>query len=139
MTTYKDIHGTQVEVRSDDPSNPVNGQIWYNTTDLKLRGFSLNPVGAWSTGGNLNTARNNFRWTGTQTAGLAVGGESPSGNHADTELYNGASWTEVNNLNTARFQDTGAGTATAGLVFGGQALVLLQRQQKIGMAQIGQK
>jgi hypothetical protein len=101
MTTYKDIHGTQVEVRSDDPSNPVNGQIWYNTTDLKLRGFSLNPVGAWSSGGNLNTGRSNVGGAGTQTAGLAFGGSSPPF-VGITEKYNGTSWTEVNDMNTAR-------------------------------------
>ena len=74
MTTYKDIHGTQVEVRSDDPSNPVNGQVWYNTTDLKLRGHTLNPAGAWATGGNMNTARYTMGATGTQTAALGFAG-----------------------------------------------------------------
>ena len=39
MTTYKEIHGTKVEVRDDDPANPVNGQVWYNSQTLK--GFKL--------------------------------------------------------------------------------------------------
>ena len=55
MANYKDIHGTKVEIRDDDPSNPVNGQVWYNSGTLK--GHKLNPAGAWATGGNLNTAR----------------------------------------------------------------------------------
>ena len=78
MTTYKDIHGTQVEVRSDDPSNPVNGQIWYNTTDLKLRGHTVNPVGAWASGGTLNAVRFENAASGIQTAALTYGGRNPS-------------------------------------------------------------
>ena len=48
MANYKDIHGTKVEVRSDDPSNPVNGQVWYNSRTLK--GHKLNTAGAWGSG-----------------------------------------------------------------------------------------
>ena len=88
MTTYKDIHGTQVEVRSDDPSNPVNGQIWYNTTDSKLRGHTLNPVGAWASGGNLNVAKESLGAAGIQTAGLAFGGYNGS-DLATTEAFSG--------------------------------------------------
>ena len=78
MTTYKDIHGTQVEVRSDDPSNPVNGQIWYNTTDRKLRGHTVNPVGAWATGNAVNAARQLPAGGGLQTAALMTGGNPGS-------------------------------------------------------------
>ena len=100
MATYKEIHGTKVEVRSDDPANPVNGQVWYNSQTLK--GFKSNPAGAWASGGNLNSGRSQAGTTGTQTAALATGGfPGPSGS-AVTESYNGSSWTEVNDLNTAR-------------------------------------
>ena len=61
------------------------------------------PIGAWSTGGNLNTARNNAAGFGTQVAGITAGGGTPSAT-ANVESYDGTSWTEVNNLNTARFQ-----------------------------------
>jgi hypothetical protein len=61
------------------------------------------PVGAWSTGGNVNTARNKVMVSGagTQTAALVTGGLAPS-NVGNTELYDGSSWTEVSDLNTAR-------------------------------------
>ena len=50
MATYKDIKGTSIEVVSSDPSNPVLGQIWYNTTSQSLKGVELGVEG-WSTGG----------------------------------------------------------------------------------------
>ena len=44
MATYKEIHGTNIEVVSSDPSNPVNGQVWYNSTDQKLKGNAQTTV-----------------------------------------------------------------------------------------------
>ena len=123
MTTYKDIHGTKVEVRTDDPANPVNGQVWYNSGTLK--GFKSNPVGAWATGGALNTGGifGSQNGAGTQTAGLVGGrlqeaGPSP-GQKANTEAYNGSSWTELNDLNLARNAAAMGGTQTSALLGGG--------------------
>ena len=124
MSNYKDIHGTQIEVRSDNPSNPVNGQVWYNTTDSKLRGLAISPVGSWATGGNLNTARQGLAGAGTKAAGLAFGGVGggPTNQAQDaTEKYNGTAWTEVNNLNTARGFTGGTGTQWYGLFCKGNA------------------
>ena len=39
MTTYKEIKGTDITVVSSDPSNPVTGEVWYNTTTQKLKGY----------------------------------------------------------------------------------------------------
>ena len=52
------------------------------------------------------------------TASLVFGGQS-SGNHDDTELWNGSSWTEVADLNTARRQISGMGISTAALATNG--------------------
>ena len=38
MTTYKEIRGTNIEVLASDPSNPVEGQVWFNSTDNVLKG-----------------------------------------------------------------------------------------------------
>ena len=57
MTTYKEIKGTQIEVVSSDPSNPVEGQVWYNSTDQVVKGQAATTTGAWATGNNLNNAR----------------------------------------------------------------------------------
>ena len=116
MTTYKDIHGTKVEVRDDDPANPVNGQVWYNSGTLK--GFKLNPTGAWATGGNLNLGReqNTGLSVGTQTAGLLFGGDNPTpGGTVKTEEYNGSSWTESGNMNTSRRAGAGYGSQTSAM------------------------
>ena len=32
MTTFKEIRGTAIQSVSSDPSNPEEGQIWYNNT-----------------------------------------------------------------------------------------------------------
>jgi hypothetical protein len=96
MATYKEIKGTDITVVSSDPSNPVTGEVWYNTATGKLKGYQQVLGNAWSTGGNLNSARNISGGAGTQTAALAFG------NPAVTEQYDGTSWTEVNDLNTGR-------------------------------------
>ena len=118
MATYKDIHGTNIEVVSSDPSNPANGQVWYNSTDGKLKGNAQLSVGAWATGGNLNTARYIGGSAGIQTAALYFGGLTVPPVTAVTEQYNGSAWTEVADLNTGRYI-AGAGTYTSALGFGG--------------------
>ena len=123
MSNYKDIHGTQIEVRSSNPANPANGQVWYNSTDQKLRANAKTTAGTWSTGGNLNTARFYGGGAGTQTSALFFAGEKTGspGVTADTEKYNGTSWTEVANLNTARVNLGGAGVSnTSALAIGGE-------------------
>ena len=119
MTTYKDIHGTKVEVRDDDPANPVNGQVWYNSGTLK--GFKSNPAGSWATSNDINTTRGRLAGDGTQDSAVIFGGHHP-GSKNETEVYNGTSWTEVNNLNLARSQHGAAGSSsTAAIGFAGTA------------------
>jgi hypothetical protein len=48
MATYKEIRGTQIEAVATDPSNPVEGQVWYNTTSNVLKGQA--GYGFWSLG-----------------------------------------------------------------------------------------
>ena len=121
MANYKDIHGSNIETVTSDPSNPINGQVWYNSTDQALKGFTSSPVGSWATGGNLNTARYVPGGGGSQTAGIMFGGQPGGGTSAaQTELYNGTSWTEVNDLNTARERPSpAANTNTAALCVDG--------------------
>lgn len=119
MTTYKELHGTNIEVRSSDPTNPVEGQVWYNSTTGALKGASVPTSGSWATGGDLNTARYVPGGGGTKDAGIIFGG-SVGPSVANTELYNGTSWTEVNDLNTARERiSPAANTQTAALGSGG--------------------
>ena len=121
MATYKEIIGTNVESRSSDPSNPVEGQVWYNSTTGALKGASVSTAGAWSTGGSLNNAKDRLGGgAGTSnSSALVAGGYNGTANVTDTELYDGSTWTEVNNLNTARGQSTQAGTQTSAIIMGG--------------------
>tara|TARA_R110002020_G_scaffold472524_1_gene700743 strand:+ start:526 stop:678 length:153 start_codon:yes stop_codon:yes gene_type:complete len=38
MATYIAEKGTAIEVVASDPSNPTEGQVWYNTTTNTLKG-----------------------------------------------------------------------------------------------------
>jgi hypothetical protein len=76
MATYKEIKGVTVQTLDSDPV--VN-------------------VGAWSSGGAMNTAREGHGAAGTQDAALAFTGNSPP-QTVNNEQYNGTSWTELNNL-----------------------------------------
>jgi hypothetical protein len=74
---------------------------------------------AWSTGGNLNTGRGGLTVgiVGLQTAGLAVGGQSPGGGTA-SESYDGTSWTNTPSLNTARVFGSAWGSNTGAIAVG---------------------
>ena len=116
MVAYTGIQGQNILIVSSDPSNPTEGQIWYNSTSNLLKGYQFATVNAWASGGNLATARDQLAGAGTQTAALAFGGNPTS---AATEEYNGTSWSGGGNLNNARKSLAGAGTQTAALAFGG--------------------
>ena len=78
-------------------------------------------VGAWVTGGNLNTNKYSNSGAGTQIAALTFGGlNRAASNIAATEQYNGTSWAEVNDMNTARQSLASVGhTSTAALAVAG--------------------
>ena len=57
MATYKEIRGTQIEAVATDPSNPVEGQVWYNTTSNVLKGQGVSTTGSWATVNSVNQAR----------------------------------------------------------------------------------
>ena len=122
MATYKEIKGTNIEVVSSDPSNPVEGQVWYNSTSNVLKGQAATTVGSWSTGGSFTGITRQGQYSsGTQSATFNAGGGNGSSTEgtAITEIYNGTNWTEVNDLNEAKQRGGAAGTSTSGLVFGG--------------------
>jgi hypothetical protein len=78
MAEYKGIKGFKVQYLSADPSNPIIGQTWYNSTSKDLKYTGVTTAGSWATGNNMNTARDQLlAGAGTQTAALAFGGELP--------------------------------------------------------------
>ena len=120
MADYKDIVGSKVTVVTTNPTNPSDGQVWYNTTDNVLRYRNPASTAAWAAGGNLNSGRGAHSAAGTQTASLAFGGLRSDTCQSTNESYNGTSWTEVGDLNAARAVGGSAGTQTAALYFNGE-------------------
>jgi hypothetical protein len=122
MTEYAGIRGTRVKYLSSDPTlnTSTEGQVWYNSTTGTLK--SLVQIKAWSSGGNLNTARRGSGAMGTQTAGAIAGGQAAPAYVNITEEYSGFAWASGGNINTTRaFVNNGTvGTQTAGLIFGGE-------------------
>ena len=120
MAKLKDIKGTNVQSVDADPSNPVDGQLWYNSLAKVLKGEVFADA-AWATGGNLNTARNEGGGAGDNTNALAFGGYTPTVSSA-TENYDGTSWsTSSATLSTARggLAYSNQSPSSAALAFGG--------------------
>jgi hypothetical protein len=115
MAVYKTEHGFQIKHRSSDPSNPIAGEIWYNTTTQQVKVTPL--IGAWASGENMNNADSFGAGAGTQTAALKMAGQGPP--RRICEEYNGTSWTETNDTNTDHFITGGFGTQTAAVIAGG--------------------
>ena len=120
MTAYKTLRGQLIKKVSEDPTNPVEGQIWYNTTTGILKG--LPAITAWASAANMTNGRASLAGAGTQSAGMVFGGAGVS---AKTEEYNGSGFSSGGDMNTARQALGGAGTQTAGLGFGGYTSTLV--------------
>jgi len=118
MAKYKEIKGFTVQTLSSDPSTPSSiGQVYYNSTTNTLKYVSVGGAsgGSWSSGGNLNTARALGAFTGSISAGLYFGGNTPPSTQKSEE-YNGTSWSEGNDMTeTARDQMYGFGTQAASI------------------------
>ena len=117
MAQYTGIQGQNILIVSSDPANPVEGQIWYNTTTNLLKGYQLVVANTWASGGNLNTARYGMGNAGTQTANMAFGGAAPI--TTAVENYNGTSWTNGTSLPATVQYNGSSGTQTAALSIGG--------------------
>ena len=121
MATFKVTRGTPVAFR--DSAYPTaypsahEGELFYNGSSGAFQFIGIG-AGAWSSGGNINTARKGLSGFGTQTAAIAATGNTPP-NTTNVESYNGTSWSEVANVNTGKFYRGNCGLQTAGLLVGG--------------------
>jgi len=101
MSKYKEIKGFKVQTLAQDTA------------------ASVASTGSWSSGGNLNTAREDSTGAGANAeAALMIAGFTTT-RVAVVESYNGSSWTEVGDLNVAKYLVKGTGTNTAALAIGG--------------------
>ena len=119
MAAYKDLVGQKITKVTSNPGEPKTGQMWYNSSDGKLRGLGI--VSAWSSGSNTNITRGSGYGFGTLTAGVTGTGEQgpPGLAPAATEEYNGSGWATGNNYPRTDYFISACGTQTAGLASGG--------------------
>ena len=116
MTTYRQVKGYSIKSVSSDPSNVKEGQIWYNSA---AKAIKLVPkVSAWSSGGNLGTARYGGGFGFTQDTAAIAGNDVGGGATGKTELYDGTSFTETGDLSQVGYRRALTGTQTAGLAVG---------------------
>ena len=73
----------------------------------------------WTEVGDLNDNKESLSCVGTQTAALAIGGNTATDYVGQTESWNGSSWTELNDMNTGRSAANASGDSTSALNFGG--------------------
>jgi len=119
MATYIGIKGGEIQTIAGDPANPIEGQVWYNTTSntIKCQTYVIG-VGAWSAGGSFVNSRPDVGLCGIQTAALVMGAQ-PTFLTDNAEKYDGSTWSETGDLVTGRGYMAAFGTQTAGVVGGG--------------------
>jgi hypothetical protein len=117
MSTFKEIRGTLIKSLSSDPSNPGEGEMWYNSTSQTLKGYVLAPAST-SSSGAVNTGRTQLGSTGTLTAGIMFGGETPSLTGV-TEEFDGSTFSNGGTCPATKSDMHSSGTQTAALWGGG--------------------
>jgi hypothetical protein len=50
MADYKNIKGFNIQYLDSDPPNPIEGQMWFNSTTQTLKGEEAGglPAGTWA-------------------------------------------------------------------------------------------
>ena len=104
MATYRSIVGQKIKKVTSDPSNPIEGQMWYNSTSGKLRA-RLTVAAAFASGGNLPVGSSYAASSGTYTAALYS--------------HDGTSWTAGGNVNQTMRVLASSGVQTSAMAFGG--------------------
>ena len=121
MTTYKEIHGGTVQNYTTNPDNPIDGQVWYNKTEQKIKFSFITTAGSWATTNSLNQSREALAAATSAPASTSLvflGFNNPT-KYTQTEKFNGTSWTELNDANTGRANAAGFGVSTAAIAAGG--------------------
>ena len=80
MAAYKDLVGQKITKVTSNPSEPKTGQMWYNSTDGKLRGLGIVEAFSSSSAPLITARQLVLAGAGTQTAGVVFGGTTGSNN-----------------------------------------------------------
>ena len=120
MSTYKEIRGLKVRDYTTNPDNPIEGQLWYNTTDNVAKYQIPDVLSSWSTAVDLPYSTTGASGVGSKTAALIFGGETPSGEVTTTVKYNGTSFSSTGSLNEKAQITLNFGTQTSAIAAGGE-------------------
>jgi len=124
MAGYKTVKGFNIQTRSSDPSNPISGEVWYNSTSNDLKAYG-NVAGAWAASTAMPAGRGLSATIGTTTACIVIAGNvPPDTSTAGTVEWNGSSWTAGGALTRSPVPggtsgQLGFGTLTTATVAGG--------------------
>ena len=120
MPDFRTIRGLYIKHASSDPSNLVEGDIWYNTTTQTLKIAPQLP-GTWAAGENTPAAIRDNGGFGITTAAAMFGGYNASTDSSinETYEYDGTDYASGGNLPNTRSQLKGFGTQTAAVAAGG--------------------
>ena len=121
MATYINLHGNNIPIRSSDPTNPIDGEMWYKKTTNALKRLWY-ATASWATSGALPQAGDTRVGLGIQTAALCIGRQNQGyQTFNNSDIYNGATWTAIPALNTNRTNGFASreGSTTAGVYAGG--------------------
>jgi len=118
MATYRELVGKKIKKVTSDPSDSLDGQMWYNSTTGALRGLAITE--AWASSGPLPEANYGAAGAGSQTDMIYFGGAPYPALTNKTFEYNGTGWSEGGNYIGSIKYLAGCGTQTAGLGAGGQ-------------------
>jgi len=121
MATYRSIVGQKIKKVTSDPSNPIEGQMWYNSTTGTLKG-RLTVAAAFASGGNLPVGSSYAGSSGTYTAAIyshGLYGPGPQPNDNKSFEYDGSSWTASGNVNQTMRNMGSSGVQTSAMVFCG--------------------
>jgi hypothetical protein len=118
MADYKNIKGFNIQYLDSDPPNPIQGQMWFNSTSQTLKGVEVGgaPVGTWASGTSMPTAINNNAGFGQQTDSISAAGVATGqtvGGYTNVYSYNGTSWSTLSPLPTSAYASASVGTSSA--------------------------
>jgi|TARA_R100001224_G_scaffold98000_3_gene68242 hypothetical protein len=123
MSTYRALHGLKIKKRSSDPSNPIRGEMWYNSTTGSIKVYGFAPA-SWTAGATAPGPHMTFAGCGTQTAYIKTmgndGSPAPNPLSDSSQEYDGSSWSGAPNSPYASRDPGQAGVQTAAVFFGGQ-------------------
>ena len=118
MADYKNIKGFNIQYLDSDPPNPIEGQMWFNSTTQTLKGVEAGgaPAGTWASATSMPTAINNNAGFGQQTDSISAAGAATGqtvGGFTNVYSYDGTSWTTLSPLPTSTYAAASVGTSSA--------------------------